>query len=61
MGEKLEMRLIDFDWGGKEGEVRYPILTNNYTVYRPPGVVGDQLVTKEQDLQMIEDIFRPLC
>jgi len=61
MGDgELGMKLVDFDWGGKEGEVRYPILINNHTVYRPPSVFGGQLITTEHDLLMVEDIFRGL-
>lgn len=41
---KLEMKLIDFDLGGKEGEVHYPALINNRTVHRPPNAVGGQLI-----------------
>jgi len=54
---KLGMKLIDFDWGGKEGEVCYPVLINNRTVRRPPDVVGGQLITREHDLLMVEKIF----
>jgi serine/threonine protein kinase len=54
---KLEMKLIDFDWGGKEDEVCYPVLINNRTVPRPPDVVGGQLITREHDLWMVENIF----
>ena len=57
---KLEMKLIDFDWGGKEGEVRYPVLINNHTVVRPPNVIGGQLITTDHDLEMVEIIFRGL-
>ena len=59
---KLEMKLklIDFDWGGKEGEACYPVLINNHTVDRPPDVVGGQLITREHDLLMVEKIFRGL-
>jgi serine/threonine protein kinase len=39
-----EMKLIDFDWGGKEGEVRYPVLINNHAGHHPPNVVGAQLI-----------------
>lgn len=60
MDGKLEMKLIDFDWGGKEGEVCYPVLINNRTVHRPPDVVGGQLIMREHDLLMVEDIFRGL-
>ena len=46
-GGKLEMKLIDFDWGGREGEVRYPVLINNFTVVRPSNVIGGQLITAD--------------
>lgn len=58
--DEKDLKLIDFDWGGKEGEVRYPVLINNYTVHRPLDVVGGQLITKEHDIEMVEDIFRRL-
>jgi serine/threonine protein kinase len=54
---KLEMKLIDFDWGGKEGEVWYPVLINNRTVYRPLAVAGGQLIKREHDLHMVEYVF----
>jgi hypothetical protein len=57
---KLEMKLIDFDWGGKEGEVWYPVLINNRTVHRPPAAVGGQLIMREHDLQMVENILSGL-
>jgi RIO-like serine/threonine protein kinase len=50
--------VVDFDWGGKKREVHYPVLINNHTVYRPPNVVGDQIITTEHDLLMVEDILR---
>jgi serine/threonine protein kinase len=57
---KLQMKLIDFDWGGREGEVRYPVLINDRTVHRPLGVVGGQLIKREHDLQMVENILSGL-
>lgn len=54
---KLEMKLIDFDWGGSEGEVRYPVLINNFTVVRPSNVIGGQLITTDHDLKMVENTF----
>ena len=58
MDGELEIKLIDFDWGGKDGEVRYPVLINHHTVRRPPNVVGGQLITKEHDLLMVQNIFK---
>ena len=54
---KLEMKLIDFDCGGRKGEVRYPVLINNFTVVRPSNVIGGQLITTDHDLKMVENIF----
>jgi serine/threonine protein kinase len=57
---KLQMKLIDFDWGGREGEVHYPALINDRTVHRPLAVVGGQLIKREHDLQMVENILSGL-
>jgi hypothetical protein len=56
----VEMKLIDFDWGGKEGEVRYPVLINNHTVVRPSNVVGGRLITTDHDLEMVKITFQDL-
>ena len=53
---KLQRKLIDFDWAGREGEVQYPVLINVCTVHRPLAVVGGQLVKREHDLQMVENM-----
>ena len=57
---KLGMKLIDFDWGGREGEVRYPALINKFTVVRPSSVIGGQLITTDHDLEMVKNIFPKL-
>jgi len=57
---KLEMKLIDFDWGGKEGEVCYPVFINNWTVHHPLDVVGGWLIMREHNLLMVENIFKGL-
>ena len=49
--------LLDFDWPGKHGEVRYPGGINRMTVYRPIGVQGEELIQMEHDRTMIELIF----
>jgi len=40
--------LIDFDWGGKEGEVSYPMLNLNAELLEDR-VSGDLKITKEDD------------
>ena len=57
---ELGMKLIDFDWGGREGEVHYPALVNKFTVVRPSSVIGGQLITTDHDLEMVKNIFPKL-
>ncbi|KAG8984784.1 hypothetical protein FRB94_005606 [Tulasnella sp. JGI-2019a] len=57
-GEDLALNLLDFDWGGKVGEARYPMLVNNVSVTRPEGATEGKLITKAHDLFMMEEIFR---
>lgn len=33
--DDLQVKLVDFDWGGKIGEARYPMLVNHVGVQRP--------------------------
>jgi hypothetical protein len=56
-GEKLEVKLVDFDWGGEAGEVRYPSAINCFDIWRPPGVTDGVLITKEHDIKSIERMF----
>ena len=49
--------LIDFDWSGTAGEVRYPINVNCDDIRRPSGVNDGQVITKEHDLNMLEIMF----
>ena len=49
--------LLDLDWSGKLGEVRYPGGINRTTIPRPAGVEGGKLIEKEHDRAMIELIF----
>jgi serine/threonine protein kinase len=52
-----EVKLIDFDWGGNAGEVRYPSAINCTDFWRPRGVTDGVIITKEHDTQMIEKMF----
>jgi serine/threonine protein kinase len=55
---KEDVLLIDFDWAGMEGEVRYPInIASGPHLWRPDGAVGGELITKEHDLAMLDKIF----
>jgi hypothetical protein len=52
----LKIKLVDFDWGGKEGETKYPSAIN-FGLWRPDGVSDGALITKEHDLEMVKDMF----
>ncbi|KAF8584767.1 hypothetical protein K439DRAFT_1345081 [Ramaria rubella] len=51
------VKFVDFDWGGKVQEVRYPPLVNNIDVWRPPGAFDGELITTEHDVEMVKHIF----
>ncbi|ESK87100.1 hypothetical protein Moror_11907 [Moniliophthora roreri MCA 2997] len=49
-GRRIRVALVDFDWAGKEGEVRYPVgISVNGGINWPEGVVPRGLITKEHD------------
>jgi len=46
--------LIDFDWSGKEGEMRYPVNLNmDDKMIWADGILSYALITKEHDLAML--------
>jgi len=49
--------LVDFDWAGVIGEVRYPMNVNIVDVKRPNGAYDNELITLEHDLAMVEIAF----
>lgn len=49
--------LIDFDWAGVVGEVRYPMNVNDVDIRRPYGAYDDELITAEHDDIMIDYMF----
>ncbi|KAK0462874.1 uncharacterized protein EV420DRAFT_1618841 [Desarmillaria tabescens] len=51
-----KVMLIDFDWAGKEGEVRYPRGLSSRVVW-PDGAGDFQLIKKEHDMVMLERNF----
>ncbi|GBE81754.1 hypothetical protein SCP_0401270 [Sparassis crispa] len=57
VGGLIDVKLIDFDWAGPVGEVRYPPNVNRVTVRRPAGVFDGELIEKEHDLTMIGFMF----
>jgi hypothetical protein len=46
--------LVDFDWAGENGKVRYPININTTDVKRPKGAVDGEPITVEHDVEMLQ-------
>lgn len=46
--------VLDFDWAGKIGEVKYPMNVNRaWDLWRPEGAVDGGLITAEHDMEML--------
>ncbi|KAF8079189.1 hypothetical protein FPV67DRAFT_1604454 [Lyophyllum atratum] len=57
-GSEAKFRLVDFDWAGTIGEVRYPMNVHfGDDLWRPDGAYDGELITTEHDLQMMERIL----
>lgn len=50
------VQLINFDWAGKEGEVRYPDSISS-SIDWPEGVQGLELIRREHDLAMSQSLM----
>ncbi|PVF95874.1 hypothetical protein CPB86DRAFT_875337 [Serendipita vermifera] len=48
--------IVDFDWSGEEGKVRYPANVNT-EIFRPKGVEDGALIERSHDQAMLENIF----
>ncbi|KAM6501181.1 hypothetical protein JOM56_004195 [Amanita muscaria] len=48
--------LIDFDWAGRIGEVRYPMNVNRKGIWRPDGARDGELITAEHDDEMLQHL-----
>ncbi len=55
--DDVTIHLIDFDWAGPIGEVKYPVDVNKITVRRPDGVEGGGLITERHDIDMTSFLF----
>jgi hypothetical protein len=53
------VKLVDFDWSGRKGEVHYPYLLN-MGVYRPKGVQDGALILAEHDEAGMQSVIEPL-
>jgi hypothetical protein len=54
----VKIRIVDWDWAGRAGEVRYPAGINRFTVKRPEGAQTRKLIAKEHDLEMVDYLRR---
>lgn len=55
MGMK-EVKLIDFDWAGVQGQIQYPPLISS-TIGWPEGVGPLALIEYHHDCKMLEQLF----
>ncbi|KAG9312767.1 hypothetical protein JVU11DRAFT_7204 [Chiua virens] len=55
-----KLRLIDFDWAGKTGEVRYPAAVSR-SVDWPAGVQGGAFIRQEHDRAMLDNLISQYC
>lgn len=54
----LGIKLVDFDWSGKIGEVRYPMnVYRGARLWRPDGAKDGQLIKAEHDIDMLHSLF----
>jgi len=45
--------IVDFDWAGKLGTVRYPMNVNRVEIWRPDDAVDEELIQAEHDMSML--------
>lgn len=55
-----EIMLVDFDWAGKAGEIRYPMNVNREDIWRPDGAVDGNLILADHDIAMLKKVFGSL-
>ncbi|KAG8938310.1 hypothetical protein FRC03_007423 [Tulasnella sp. 419] len=53
----VRMKLVDFDWGGRSGEVKYPLERNKNIAW--PAGIGEQIVVAH-DRQLVQTWFDKL-
>ena len=53
-----QFRLLDFDWAGNVGEVKYPQFVNTQPELRRPEDVEDgKVILPDNDVAMVDSIF----
>jgi serine/threonine protein kinase len=56
-GSLVDLKLVDFDWAGKEGEVRYPH-NMNLDLIRARGAKSSANITAKHDIFMVDTLFK---
>ena len=59
VGEQTHVKLVDFDWCGKEGMAKYPSILNPDCAW-PEGVKPCGLLSKSHDLYWLENLRKSL-
>ena len=60
-GAKRGFMLLDFDWAGKIGEIRYPRNVNaSPDLWWPEGASDGKLIKAEHDIAMVRHMFKAL-
>ena len=56
--DRLGWMLVDFDWSGEIGEVRYPMNVNRgLSLRRPEGALDGELILADHDIKMVDYLF----
>jgi len=51
------IKLVDLEWAGIIGEVRYPMNVNDVDVRRPDGAYDNELILPQHDMMMVDFMF----
>jgi tRNA A-37 threonylcarbamoyl transferase component Bud32 len=50
------IQLVDFDWAGEIGKVRYPANVNRTDIVRPEGALDGRFILAEHDMFMLNHL-----
>ncbi len=56
--DKADFKIVDWDWAGRLGEVKYPRAINREGIIRPPNALAGEAITAEDDLWMASLLSR---
>jgi hypothetical protein len=55
----LDVKLLDFDWAGPVGTIKYPMNVNGEDIKRPAAASDGELILAEHDIQMVDFMIPP--